>query len=126
MPTTLNQAEPSPGATHARNAAVAGGILGAVAASSCCMLPLVLFVLGAGGPWLGNLTWLAPYQPCFLALAVACLGFGWWLVYRPQLLCAAAEDCRPAGRFVKGALVLATVLAAAAATFNFVAPLLIT
>jgi mercuric ion transport protein len=33
-----------------QNAAATGGLLGAVAASSCCMLPLLLFTLGASGP----------------------------------------------------------------------------
>src|SRR5260370_15646676 len=45
----------------------AGGILGALAASSCCIVPLVLFGLGIGGAWIGNLTALAPYQPLFVA-----------------------------------------------------------
>ncbi len=31
----------------------AGGILGALAASSCCILPLVLFSLGISGAWIG-------------------------------------------------------------------------
>ena len=51
-----------------QNAAAAGGILGAVAASSCCMLPLLLFTLGASGPWIGTLVRLAPYQPYFIAV----------------------------------------------------------
>lgn len=34
----------------------AGGILGALAASSCCIIPLVLFSLGISGAWIGNLT----------------------------------------------------------------------
>jgi len=37
----------------------AGGLLGALAASSCCILPLVLFGLGIRGAWIGNLTQLA-------------------------------------------------------------------
>ena len=40
--------------------AAAGGILGALAASSCCILPLALFMLGISGAWIGNLTTLAP------------------------------------------------------------------
>ncbi|MGH8614610.1 MAG: mercuric transporter MerT family protein, partial [Gammaproteobacteria bacterium] len=40
-----------------------GGILAAIAASSCCVLPLVLFTLGISGAWISNLTALAPYQP---------------------------------------------------------------
>src|SRR5882724_8305050 len=55
-----------------QNAAATGGLLGAVAASSCCMLPLLLFTLGASGPWIGMLVRLAPYQPYFIAVAVAC------------------------------------------------------
>ena len=33
--------------------AATGGILGAIAASSCCILPLVLFTLGVSGSWIG-------------------------------------------------------------------------
>ena len=57
----------------------AGGVLGALAASSCCIVPLVLFGLGVSGAWIGNLTQLAPYQPYFIAATVACLGGGYWL-----------------------------------------------
>lgn len=46
-----------------QNWVAAGGVLGAIAASSCCVLPLVLFSVGIGGAWIGNLTALAPYQP---------------------------------------------------------------
>src|SRR5258708_21257504 len=49
-------------AARQRLAAV-GGILGALAASSCCIVPLILFSLGIGGAWIGNLTALAPYKP---------------------------------------------------------------
>src|SRR5215471_14731241 len=50
------------------------GVLGALAASSCCLVPLVLFGIGVGGAWIGYLTRLAPYQPYFLGVAAACLG----------------------------------------------------
>ena len=67
----------------------AGGILGAVAASSCCILPLVLFGLGVGGAWIGNLTALAPYQPVFIAITLGFLGYGYYAVFwkprRPAL-----------------------------------------
>jgi mercuric ion transport protein len=51
----------------------AGGILGALAASSCCILPVVLFSLGVSGAWIGNFTQLAPYQPYFIAATLLCL-----------------------------------------------------
>src|SRR6202022_2717260 len=60
----------------------AGGLVAALAASSCCILPLVLFGLGVSGAWIGNLTRLAPYQPYFVVATIACLGYGYWLLYR--------------------------------------------
>ena len=41
----------------------ASGMLAALAASSCCILPLALFSIGVSGAWIGNFTRLAPYQP---------------------------------------------------------------
>ena len=52
----------------------AGGLLGALAASSCCILPLTLFGLGMSGAWIGNFTQLAPYQPYFIAATIGFLG----------------------------------------------------
>jgi mercuric ion transport protein len=106
----------------------AGGVLGALAASSCCIVPLVLFGLGVSGAWIGNLTRLAPYQPYFLAATAACLGYGYWLVYRSgKRACAEGEVCaRPLpNRLVKTGLVLATILVLGALAFDFLAPLLL-
>src|SRR5215471_5495040 len=70
----------------------AGGIIGALAASSCCILPVALFSLGIGGAWIGNFTQLAPYQPYFIAATLAFIGTGYWLVYRSsKVACAAGE-----------------------------------
>jgi mercuric ion transport protein len=107
--------------------AAAGGILGALAASACCIVPLVLFTLGVSGAWIGNLTQLAPYQPYFIAATVICLGFGYWLRYRSRkVACADAEVCaRPLpNRVVTTGLVLATVLVISALALDFLAPLL--
>jgi mercuric ion transport protein len=104
----------------------AGGLVAALAASSCCTLPLVLFSLGASGAWIGNFTRLAPYQPCFIAATIALLGYGYWLVYRAsKLACADSEACaRPLpNRFVKAGLITATVLLIAALGVDFLSPL---
>ena len=65
----------------------AGGVIGALAASSCCIVPLVLFGLGVSGAWIANLTQLAPYQPYFIAGTVACLAGGYALRYRSRNRC---------------------------------------
>ena len=77
--------------------AAAGGIIGALVASSCCILPVTLFSLGIGD----------------------------WLVYRSSTAaCAEDEACaRPLpNRIVKIALIMATVIVLAAWTFDYVAP----
>ena len=106
----------------------AGGLLGALAASSCCILPVVLFSLGISGAWIGNFTRLAPYQPYFLAATAVFLGTGYWLVHRASKAgCVEGEACaRPLpNRLVKIMLVVATVLVVAALGFDFLAPLLL-
>ena len=106
----------------------AGGVLGALAASSCCLLPLALFGLGASGAWIGTLSALMPYQPIFVVITAGFLVGGFWMVYRkPRADCAEGSYCaRPVStRIVKSALWSATVLVVAAAGFPYVAPLLL-
>ena len=106
----------------------AGGLFGALAASSCCILPLVLFGLGVSGAWIGNFTRLAPYQPYFIAATIAFLACGYWLVYRPsRLVCGDGEACRRPlpNRLVKAGLIVATIVVLAAIGFDFVGPLLL-
>ena len=105
-----------------------GGVLGALAASTCCIVPLALFSLGVSGAWIGNLTALAPYQPIFVVVTLGFLAAGYWMVYRaPKVACAEGTECaRPAPRrAVKMALWIATVLVAAAMALPYVAPTLL-
>ena len=75
---------------------VAAGILGAIAASSCCILPLAFVTLGVSGAWIGNLTALTPYQPYILAVTVAVIGYGFYAVYwRPRRACTDKTCERP-------------------------------
>lgn len=102
------------------------GVLGGLAASSCCIVPLVLFGLGISGAWIGNLTQLAPYQPYLIAGTVACLGGGYWLRYRSsRIACADGDVCaRPLpNQVVNISLVLATILVIGALALDFLAPL---
>ncbi len=106
----------------------AGGILGALAASTCCILPLVLFSLGISGAWIGQLTALSPYQPIFIAFTVLCLVYGYWLVYRkPKIACDEGAACaRPLpNRLVKSMLWLATALVSLAFAWPFIVPLIL-
>jgi len=104
----------------------AGGIFGALVASSCCVAPLVLVTLGISGAWIGSLTALEPYKPYFLLATALFLAGGFWHVYfRPKRVCVDGSYCaRPASsRITKSALWIATVLALLSATVSLWAPL---
>ncbi|MGE0854215.1 MAG: mercuric transporter MerT family protein [Hyphomicrobiaceae bacterium] len=105
----------------------AGGLLGGLAAASCCILPLVFFSVGISGAWIANLTALAPYKPYFAAGTLVLLGYGFYLVYvRPRQACADGSCARPLpNRLVKSSLWIATVLVGAALAFDYIAPLLL-
>ena len=122
---TINQADHIADNQRRQGLIAAGGLLGALAASSCCILPLALFGLGVSGAWIGNFTQLAAYQPYFIAATLAFLGYGYLLVYRTSTRACTGEACaRPlSNRIVKTSLVLATILVVAALGLDFIAPL---
>ena len=108
------------------NAAAAGGVIGAVLASSCCIGPLVLITLGASGPWIGSLTALKAYQPVFVTISIAFLAYGFWRVYGKSMpVRADGSDCATpiSYRIVKIALWIATGLVVTSLSVDFWAPL---
>jgi mercuric ion transport protein len=123
---TINEENAATATWRQQGLIAVAGLFGALAASSCCIVPLLLFSLGVSGAWIGHLTRLAPYQPYFIAGTLACLGYGYWLSHRAaRLACREDQACaRPLpGRLVRGGLVLATLLVLAALAFDFVGPL---
>ncbi len=103
-----------------------GGILAALAAASCCVVPFVLFTLGASGAWVSNLTALEPYKPIFVGVTLGLLTGGFYSVYRkPKAACADDAYCaKPSsGRIAKTGLWTATLLVAIALVFPKLAPL---
>lgn len=84
----------------------ATALVSAIAASSCCGLPLLFVSVGISGAWIGSFTALAPYQPIFLAVAGASIAAGFWSVYRrSQTACAGPDYGTPLSqRLIKGAL----------------------
>jgi mercuric ion transport protein len=106
--------------------AAAGGILAALGAASCCVVPFALFTLGVSGAWIGNLTALEPYQPLFATIAAACLGYGFYMVYRrPKNACAEGSCCASlsSSRLAKIGLWTAFVLVLIAIGFPRIAAL---
>ncbi len=57
--------------------AVFTGVLAAIAASSCCISPVIAAIAGAGGAS-SSLSWMEPYRPYLIGLAVLAIGYAWY------------------------------------------------
>lgn len=104
----------------------AGGVIGAILASTCCIAPLALFTLGISGAWIGNLTALEPYKPLFVGVALVFIGFGFWQVYfKAEPACEDGSYCaRPQSSIItQAALWLSAALVVLALTIGWWAPL---
>ncbi|NMG41644.1 mercury transporter MerT [Chelativorans sp. ZYF759] len=105
-----------------KNLFAAGGVIGALLASACCIAPLVLLTVGISGAGISILTALEPYRPIFASIALVFIGLGFRQVYfkaRPACVdgtyCAKPESAR----ITKAALWLATLLVMFALTINW-------
>ena len=100
-----------------------GGILGALGAASCCVIPFALFLAGVSGAWIGNLTALEPYQPIFAGVSLALIGFGAWRLQRKrEVACADGYCATPqSDRIAKIGLWTAATLVVLAVGFPYVA-----
>jgi mercuric ion transport protein len=103
---------------------IAVAVLASLLASTCCVLPLALVLVGVTGAWMANLQALKPVTPYAIALTVGALAWAGWLVFRPVRRCdsaiGACATTRPLMRrvFIACALFVALLLG-----FPLVAPL---
>ncbi|GAB4570900.1 MAG: mercuric transport protein MerT [Rhodothalassiaceae bacterium] len=104
----------------------AGGVISAILASTCCVVPLLFVTLGISGAWIGNLTALEPYKPYFAGVALVFIGLGFRQVYfKSKPACVEGSYCaRPQSAVItKTALWLSSVIVLLALTINWWAPL---
>jgi mercuric ion transport protein len=96
--------------SRARAATLAGAIVSAIAASSCCLGPLLVAALGIGGA--GAFARIAAYRSYVLGGTAGLLAFGFYLTYRAPRAATGSCDCeRPrANRAGRVALWLATAV----------------
>jgi mercuric ion transport protein len=99
---------------------VGASLLAAVAASLCCVLPIIFALVGAG--ILGASAFFAAWRPELLGLTFILLGLGFYFAYRkPKTTCAPGALCENPGLNRRGRtwLWIATALVLLFATFPF-------
>jgi mercuric ion transport protein len=86
--------------------------LGGVLASSCCVIPMALAGLGAGGAAFSGLEFLAAWRIYLIAGAALALALGWAMFFRQRsIACDPCADAMPTRR-VAALLSLGTVFVA--------------
>ncbi|HAK12733.1 MAG TPA: mercuric transport protein MerTP, partial [Chitinophagaceae bacterium] len=59
------------------------GIFTAIAASLCCITPVLAFLGGASG-LASSFSWIEPFRPYLIGLTIAVFGFAWYQKLKPQ------------------------------------------
>ena len=95
---------------------LAGSVFAGIAASLCCIGPLLSLSLGLGS--FAAAAWFAQWRPIFLGVTFVFLGLAWYLTYRrPKVDCEDGSCARPPGRTARVSLWLGTLVALAAAVY---------
>jgi mercuric ion transport protein len=98
--------------------ALGGSVLSAIAASLCCIGPLVAVIVGASGFAAAGL--FAQWRPLFLTIAAVMLMAAWYLIYRRSKAAhCSTEGCpqNPVAKWNKVILWIATAFVIAIAAF---------
>jgi copper chaperone CopZ len=103
-----------------------GAISAAIAASVCCVVPLILLTLGISGAWVSNLAAFEPYRPIFISISLSLLGLAFYRVYSKSIKsidneCTTGNICATpqANKITKIIFTLSTVLILGLVTFPY-------
>ena len=67
--------------------------LAALGASVCCVVPLVLVMMGISGAWIANLTAMDAWRHGFSVATLLCLAVAFWSLYGPSSRCRTDGAC---------------------------------
>lgn len=98
------------------------GLFAAIAASSCCIPPVIALIAGLGGS-VSMLSWMDPYRPYLIGFAVIAIGYAWYnyLKLKNTDDCDCEIDEKPKWYQTKGFLISITIFAAFSISFPYYA-----
>ena len=96
------------------------GLFAAIAASSCCIPPVIALIAGLGGS-ASMLSWMNPYRPYLIGFAVIAIGYAWYNYFKLKN----TDDCDTDEKLkwyqTKGFLIGITIFAAFSISFPYYA-----
>ena len=103
-------------------ALIGTGLLTALAASLCCITPVLAFVAGTSGI-ASSFSWMEPLRPYLIGFTVLVLGFAWYQKLKPvketDIECDCETDEKPSFWQSRRFLGIVTVFAAVMLTFPY-------
>lgn len=106
--------------TITSNGTALAGIFSAIAASLCCVTPVLALLSGTTGI-ASTFSWVEPYRPILIGATVLILGLAWYqkLKSRPEDIDCACEDEKPGFIQSKKFLLLVTFFAGMMLAFPY-------
>lgn len=100
------------------NKLIGAGLLTAIAASLCCITPVLALIAGSSG-LASTFSWLEPFRPYFIGLTILALGLAWYqkLNPKPQDDCGCVVEVKP--KFIQSKMFLGIVTAFAIVMLAF-------
>ncbi len=89
---------------------LSAGLLTAIAASLCCITPVLALIAGTSG-LASTFSWLEPFRPYFIGFTILVLGFAWYQKFKPKnkFDCNCETDEKP--KFIQSKTFLGIVTA---------------
>ena len=83
------------------NKLIGMGLFTAIAASLCCITPVLALIAGASG-MASTFSWLEPARPYLIAVTILVIGFAWFQKLKPrkEINCDCEIDENPITRIV--------------------------
>jgi len=101
--------------TKKSNKFVGAGVLSAVAASLCCITPVLALISGVSGV-ASTFSWMEPVRPYLIGITILVLGFAWYQKLKPrtaeEIQCDCEEDEKKPFMQTKTFLGIVTLFAA--------------
>ncbi|MBI3502276.1 MAG: mercuric transport protein MerTP [Bacteroidetes bacterium] len=101
---------------------IGAGLLSAIAASLCCITPVLALIAGSSGI-ASTFSWLEPARPYLIGITVLMIGFAWYQKLKPrtkeQIECDCETDEKPSFLQSKMFLGIVTVFAALMLAFPY-------
>ncbi len=112
--------------TKSNKALLGSGIITAIAASLCCITPVLALIAGTSG-MASSFSWMEPFRPYLIGITVLVLGFAWYQKLKPrtaeEIACACEEDEKPSFWQSRKFLFIVTVFAVLMLAFPYYSPI---